>query len=113
MHETMGEVAIGGEEKKTGGVHVQPADDYPAAVLQRRQVIEDGGPALRIPTGRHLADRLVVEEHLPRDRLRRAELQSPAVEQDLIGQAGAIAELRDTPGHGQAPLDDPLLDLAP
>ena len=112
MHQAMGEIAIGGEEEKTRGVDVQPADDDPATLLQRRQVVEDGGPALRVPPRGHLADRLVVQQDLARGRLRRAQLQLAPVEADLIARTGAIAELRDTPGHGQAAVGDPLLDLA-
>ena len=61
VHQTVGQLTIGGEQQQT--VDVEAADRDPAGTFHLGQTIKHGGTTFRIVTGTHLPFRLVVSQY--------------------------------------------------
>ncbi|VVO40206.1 hypothetical protein PS691_05668 [Pseudomonas fluorescens] len=63
VHQTVGQLTVGGEHQQTGGVDVQTTDVDPATFFRARHFIEHGRTAFRVVTGADFTVGLVVHDH--------------------------------------------------
>jgi len=111
VHQAMSELAVGREQQQPGCV----TSSLPTVIHRHCGAAEDarrpwGGPADRLElSSRRLA---CDTANLALGRPRRFEIELTAIEQHLVSRAGTIAELCDTPGHGNYGRPDPLLDAS-
>jgi hypothetical protein len=106
MHQSVGDIARGGEDQQALGIEVEATNRYPARSLQTRQSLKHGGPMLGVISRADLARRLVVQQHPRRHRHGRT-TNGPAVDADLIVGADSLTDVgwltidRDPPRNDQ------------
>ncbi|MNP21062.1 hypothetical protein D3C76_1136670 [compost metagenome] len=63
MHQTVGQLTVGGEHQQASGVDVQATDVDPAAFFRPWQAVEHGRTAFRVVAGADFAIGFVVHDH--------------------------------------------------
>ena len=109
MHESMGQLTVVGEQKKSHGVDVQPADGNPSVARKLRKPIEHRRTGSGVAARRHLASRLVVANQ-PMWSV--APAHQRAVDTQYVAGCRAVPERRGASVDGDPTRDDPAFRLA-
>ncbi len=111
MHQTIGQLAIGGEDDQTIGVDVETADRDPTTAAQLRHRIKDRAPSFGIRARTDLTFRLVVDKHALFVIRAFVQANDMPVDTDAIRQLGLVADLGHLAIHTHAQIANHLLDL--
>ena len=111
VHQLVGKFTGIGEQQQPFGVDVQPAHRLPLALGQPRQAAEHRGPLLRVVVRDDFAHGLVISQY-PRRRRRDAKAHRLAVDGHPVAERNALPGMRRLAVHGDALLDDHLLQVA-
>ena len=109
MHEPVGQLTVVGEQKKSRGIDVQPADRNPSIARKLRKPIEHRRTGSGVAARRHLASRLVVANQPVRSV---APAHQGAVDTQHVAGRRAVPERRGVSVDGDPTRDDPAFRLA-
>ncbi len=111
MHETVCQIARGGQHQQTFGVEVEAADREPLGGLHGRQLVEHRRTAFRISVADDFASRFVIQQHARR-LVGQLALDRLAVDANLVGRHDALADVGRLAVHRHAAGDDQFFHVA-
>src|SRR5262249_40921597 len=112
MHQTVGELPVGGEQQQTGSVDVQSPDRDPAPGPRWRQAREHRRSPLGVTAGGPLADWLVIKKELALRQGCTTQVELAPVQAHLVTRLGAFAEPCGASVDRHTPCADPALHAA-
>ena len=112
VHQAVGQLTISGKQQQATGVDIQATDVDPAAVLEARQAVKNGGATFRVIAGTDFALGLVVQHDAAGDFGAQIAANRTVVHADLIHAVDPAAKLGGLSVDADAAGGNPAFNLA-